>query len=387
MNVLWRYGPIGLNLKSPLDYLLLPNHMNSEKIGVALIGTGFGQKVHLPALRANPNIEVVAVYHRDRTTAETIAKTHNIPHAYTTVPDTINCPEVQAVTIATPPFLHYDMAKAALNAGKHILLEKPITLNEAQAQELYELATEKKLIATMNFEFRYIPSWQRLSELLNDGYVGNVRYAKVDWLVSSRADANRPWNWYAQNDLGGGALGAIGSHAFDYITWLLGDIKRVSARLSTSILQRPDPLDNNQLKSVTADDTCNILLELGSQVPVQVCLSSVAMQGRGHFIEIYGDRGTLVLGSDNQKDYVHGFKLLGSQNNEPLQELVIPASLEFSKTYDDGRIAPIARVVDAWVQAIQTGKPMSPSLKDGVISQRIMDACHRSNDTDRWVTL
>ena len=365
----------------------LSNYMNLEKIGVALIGTGFGQKVHLPALRANPNIEVVAVYHRDRTTAETIAKTHNIPHAYTTLQDIINLPDVQAVTIATPPFLHYDMAKAALNAGKHILLEKPTTLNEAQAQELYELATEKNLIATMNFEFRYIPAWQRLSELLNDGYVGNIRYAKVDWLVSSRADANRPWNWYAQKDLGGGALGAIGSHAFDYITWLLGDVKRVSARLSTSILQRPDPIENNQLKSVTADDTCNILLELGSQVPVQVCLSSVAMQGRGHFIEIYGDRGTLILGSDNQKDYVHGFKLLGSQNNEPLQELIIPASLEFAKTYDDGRIAAIARVVDAWVHAIQTGNPMSPSLKDGVVSQRIMDACHRSNDTDRWVTL
>ncbi|MCY7408044.1 MAG: oxidoreductase, partial [Alkalinema sp. CAN_BIN05] len=78
---------------------------------------------------------------------------------------------------------------------------------------------------------------------------------------------------------------------------------------------------------------------------------------------------------------------LGSQNNEPLQELVIPSSLEFTKTYDDGRIAPIARVVDAWVQAIQTGKPMSPSLKDGVVSQRIMDACHISNDTDRWVTV
>jgi predicted dehydrogenase len=362
-------------------------HMNSEKIGVALIGTGFGQKVHLPALRANPNIEVVAVYHRDHTTAETIARTHNIPNACTTVQEIIDRPEVQAVTIATPPFLHYDMAKAALNAGKHILLEKPTTLNATEAQELYELATEKNLMAAMNFEFRYIPTWQRLSELLSDGYVGNVRYAKVDWLVSSRADANRPWNWYAQSDLGGGALGAIGSHAFDYITWLLGDIKRVSARLSTSILQRPDPFDNNQLKPVTADDTCNILLELGSQVPVQVCLSSVAMQGRGHFIEIYGDRGTLVLGSNNQKDYVHGFKLLGSQNNQPLQELVIPSSLEFAKTYDDGRIAPIARVVDAWVHAIQTGEPMSPSLKDGVVSQQIMDACHRSNDTDRWVTL
>ncbi len=361
--------------------------MKSEKIGVALIGTGFGQKVHLPALQANPFVEVRAVYHRDADRAKTIAKSNNIPHACTTIEEILALKEIQAVSISTPPFLHYEMAKAALNAGKHIFLEKPTTLNASQAQELYELSKHQNLIAAMNFEFRYIPSWQRLSELLKEQYVGNIRYAKVDWLVSSRANATRPWNWYAQKDCGGGALGAIGSHAFDYITWLLGDVKRISARLSTSILERPDPASNHQLKPVTADDTCNILLELAGQVPVQVCLSSVAMQGRGHFVEIYGDRGTLVLGSDNQKDYVHGFKLLGSQNNEPLQELEIPDRLAFAKTYEDGRIAPIARVVDQWIHSIQTGETNAPSLKEGVTSQIIMDACHQSNETDRWVTI
>jgi predicted dehydrogenase len=361
--------------------------MHSEKIGVALIGTGFGQKVHLPALRSNPHVEVRAIYHRDPDRAAAIAHQHNIPNACSTIDEILALRDIQAVSISTPPFLHYEMAKAALNAGKHILLEKPTTLNASQAQELANMAKNQNLIATMNFEFRYIPAWQRLSELLQEQYVGNIRYAKVDWLVSSRSDATRPWNWYAQKACGGGALGAIGSHAFDYVTWLMGDVKRVSARLSTSITERPDPSENNNLKPVTADDTCNILLELDGQVPVQVCLSSVAMQGRGHFVEIYGDRGTLVLGSDNQKDYVHGFKLLGSQNNQPLQELEIPDRLAFTKTYDDGRIAPIARVVDQWVHGIQTGETHSPSLKEGVVSQLIMDACHQSHETDRWVTI
>ncbi len=361
--------------------------IHSEKIGVALIGTGFGQKVHLPALRSNPHLEVRAVYHRDSDKATEIAHQHNIPKACSTIDEILSLSEIHAVSISTPPFLHYDMAMTALNAGKHIFLEKPTTLNASQAIELAHLAETQNLIATMNFEFRYIPAWQRLSELLQEHYVGNIRYAKVDWLVSSRADASRAWNWYAQKPLGGGALGAIGSHAFDYIIWLMGDIQRVSARLSTSIHERPDPNENNQLKPVTADDTCNILLELMGQVPVQVCLSSVAMQGRGHFVEIYGDRGTLILGSDNQKDYVHGFKLLGSQNNEPLQELAIPDRLAFTQIYDDGRIAPIARVVDQWISSIQTGQPSSPSLQDGIVSQVIMDACHLSNETDRWVTI
>ncbi len=164
-------------------------------------------------------------------------------------------------------------------------------------------------------------------------------------------------------------------------------MRSVSARLSTAIPERPDPLAGNQLKPVTSDDTCNILLELDDRIPVQVCLSSVAMQGRGHFIEIYGDRGTLVLGSDNQKDYVHGFVLKGSQNGEPLQALDIPDRLEFPQVYDDGRIAPIVRVIDQWVQSIETGTAIGPSLKEGIYSQRIMDACHRSNETHQVIAI
>jgi predicted dehydrogenase len=358
-----------------------------DKIGVALVGTGFGQKVHLPALQAHGRIEVAAVVNRDRSRAEAIAATHGIPQACTCLEDAIALPSVQAVSISTPPFLHYDMAIAALNAGKHILLEKPTTLNQSQAQTLYDLAKQKNLAATMNFEFRYIPAWQRTWELLQENYVGTVRYVKVDWLVASRADSSRPWNWYAQKDQGGGALGAIGSHAFDYITWLFGEIRSVSARLTTAIPSRPDPVENNVLKPVTSDDTCNILLELSNQVPVQVSLSSVALQGRGHFVEIYGDRGTLILGSDNLADYVHGFTLRGSQNGQPLETLEIPDRLAFSKTWTDGRIAPIVRVIDRWVASMDAGEMLTPSLKEGVYSQQLMDACHRSNETNQVIYL
>ena len=129
-------------------------------IGVALVGTGFGLKVHLPALRAHPRIEVVTVVNRDLARAEAIAQAHGIPHFCSTIEAAIARANVQAVSISTPPFLHYDMAIAALNANKHVFLEKPTTLNESQAKTLYNLAKQKNLAATMNFEFRYIPAWQ-----------------------------------------------------------------------------------------------------------------------------------------------------------------------------------------------------------------------------------
>lgn len=359
--------------------------MQQSEIGVAIVGTGFGQKVHIPGFQAHHRTRVVAVYHRDLAKAQAIAQTHSIPQACSTLEEVVAMPEVQGVSISTPPFLHYPMAKIVLNAGKHLLLEKPTALNVAEAKELQALALEKGAVTTMNFEFRCIPTWMRLSELLREGYVGQIRLIKVDWLVPSRADASSPWNWYAQMDQGGGVLGAIGSHAFDYLSWLFGPIKGLSASLRVTIPERPDPQSNGQLKPVDAEDTCLLMLELADGVPCQMSLSSATYQGRGHWLEVYGDRGTLILGSNNQKDYVHGFQLWGSQKGEPLTELEIPQNLEFPKTWNDGRIAPFVRIVDRWVQGIDQGTAISPSLQEGVYSQLLMDLAHQSNATGTWV--
>ena len=358
--------------------------MNND-IGVAVIGTGFGEKIHIPGFQEHPKTQVVAVYNRDLEKAKAIASTHNIAQACDRLQDTLSLPDVTAVSISTPPFLHYEMAKLALQAGKHILLEKPMTLTAEEARELYQLAAAKNVVAMMDFEFRFIPAWQLLAEYLAQGYVGQKRLVKIDWLVSSRADASRPWNWYAQKDKGGGALGAVGSHAFDYISWLFGSVGRLSAQLSTAIPKRPDPTSNGQLKPVDADDTCLVMLELADGTPCQMTISSVTYQGRGHFVEVYGDRGTLVLGSENQKDYVHGFHLKAAPVGKPLSEVEIPNRLIFPRNYSDGRLAPFIRVVDEWVKGIEAGKEMTPSFKEGVYSQLLMDLTHQSHETGTWV--
>jgi len=360
--------------------------MTPSTIGVALVGTGFGQKIHLPGLQTHHRTEVVAIYHRDLQKARSIATAHQVPHACHALDALLSLPEVQAVSISTPPFLHYEQAKAVLQAGKHLLLEKPTALNAREALELYQLARAQQVITALDFEFRFVPAWQYLAELLAEGYVGQKRFVKVDWLVPSRADASRPWNWYAQKAQGGGALGAIGSHLFDYIAWLFAPIQRLCGRLSTTIATRPDPA-TGEMKPVDADDTCTLILELVDGTLCQAALSAVTYQGRGHWVEVYGDRGTLILGSDNQKDYVHGFRLWGSQAGQPLTELEIPDRLQFPQTYEDGRLAPFIRVVDRWVQSIDQAKVLGPSLREGVYSQLLMDLTHESNQTGTWVNV
>jgi predicted dehydrogenase len=355
-------------------------------LGVAVVGTGFGQKVHIPGFQAYPGTKVVAVYHRDLEQAQVIAQSHNIPYACNQISHILDLPEVQAVSIATPPFCHYEMATAVLQAGKHLLLEKPTALNASQAKELYQLALAKEVVATLDFEFRFVPGWQLFAELLSQGYVGSKRLIRIDWLGSSRANAERPWNWYSRKDQGGGALGSLGSHAFDYIHWLFGSVRRLNAHLNTAIHQRPDPM-TGELKPVDSDDTCMIMLELADGTPCLVSISSVVHAHRTHWLEVYGDQGTLILGSENQKDYIHGFRVWSSQPGKPLSEIEIPNRLLFPKNYADGRISAFIRVVEQWVQGIERKEALIASLREGVYSQLLMDLSHYSNETSAWVDI
>jgi predicted dehydrogenase len=353
-------------------------------INIAVVGTGFGQKVHIPAFQNSQSTTVVAIYNRDLSKAQQIAATHHIPYAADSLDQIIARPDVQAVSLSTPPFLHYEMAQTILNAGKHLLLEKPTTLTAAEAKALYHLAQRQQVQATLNFEFRFVPAWMHLKHLLAQNYVGDARLIKVDWLVGGRADPTQPWSWHVSKELGGGSLGALGSHTFDYIAWLFGPVRRLSAQLITTINQRPDP-QTGRAKLADADDTCALTLELVSGTMCQVSISATTYAGRGHWLEVYGDRGTLILGMNTPHDYIHGFELQGSQSGAKLETITIPSFLEFQTTYADGRIAPTQRVIEHWVEMIHSGQSKAPTLRDGVYSQLLMDLAHQSHQQQSWV--
>ena len=350
------------------------------QIGVAVVGTGFGQKVHIPGLQAHPQTEVVAVWNRDRAKAQSVADDCKAKFASDRLSEVLAQEAVQAVTLATPPFAHYEMAKEIIQAGKHLLLEKPVTLSVDEAKELQKMAAEKGVVVVPDFEFRYIPEWQHFAELLDQDAVGKKRLIKIDWLAGSRANPQRAWNWYAQKKLGGGVLGSIGSHTFDYVNWLFGPAQSISATLSTSIAQRPD-LDTKEMKAVDSDDVCAIALTLKDGTLCQITLSAVSYAGRGHWIEVYGEKGTLVMGNASQTDYVNGFKVFFSEAGGEPQAMPTPERLAFPKVYSDGRIAPFVRVVDHWTRCIETGRLSAPSMDEGVYSQLLMDLTHQSHES------
>ncbi len=278
----------------------------------------------------------------------------------------------------------------ALEAGKHLLLEKPVSLTAEEVAELHRLSLKKNLSVAVDFEYRAVPLFMQAKKILSEGEVGTPWLVKLDWLMSSRADQSRPWNWYSEANLGGGVTGALGTHAFDMLHWLIGPTASISALLSTSIKERQDPKSGIN-REVNSDDVSLAQLQLirendGSLVPAHVSLSAVTRHGRGCWLEVYGNNGTLILGSENQKDYVHGFGLWFAKKGEPIHSISPDQKFNFSKTWADGRIAPVARIQDWWAESINSGSPMVPGLTEGWASQNVCDKLQFSAQTGEKIS-
>ena len=172
-------------------------------------------------------------------------------------------------------------------------------------------------------------------------------------------------------------IGALGTHAMDILAWLIGPLSQVQALNATSIQERPLP--EGGMAAVDSEDVSLIQARLQWQgradrlVPAQINLASVARHGRGCWLEVYGSEGSLILGSSNQKDYVHGFELQHAVAGESLRAIAADADLAFEATWADGRIAPVARLQGWWAESIRSGRPMIPGLAEGVASRKACD--------------
>ena len=349
---------------------------------IAIAGLGFGESVHIPASLSNKNIELVGLWHPRLERLKEACNKHNL-HPFEKWEDLLTDSKIEGIIIATPPEPRFELALKAIKSGKHLLLEKPTCSNSGEVSELQRNALKRNLKIAVDYEYRAVPLFIQAKRIIEQENIGEPHFIKLDWLMSSRANPKRPWNWYSDRDSGGGVLGSLGTHAFDMIHWLIGPTHSLSAINSTSIKERFCQ-QSKTMKKVTSEDVSISQLQIiscyNNLIPCQVNLSAVTKQSKGFSLEIYAKNGTLILSSDNQKDYVHGFSLWYSRNGEVLKNIQPDSDLSFSKIWTDGRIAPVARIQSCWAQSIKEGTPVIPGLAEGFASQIVCDKIKESND-------
>jgi predicted dehydrogenase len=338
--------------------------MTTLRVGV--IGTGFARQVQIPAFAAHPRVRVVAVASATPGKAARVAAEFGILRAFDDWRELVRT-DLDLVSITPQPSTHHEMVLAAAAAGRHILCEKPMAINAAEAEEMLAAARRAGIVHVIDHELRFNPNRRTVKALIDDGFIGRPRHALITVVGTGRSDPNRPWTWWADAAQGGGLLGAQGSHQIDLLRYWLGDVEAVSGTVESFIPERPF---EGRMRRVTSDDFTSFVLRFRSGAVGVVVLSVVAAHAEGPRIELWGDDGTLRLDARE--------RLWGARPGEDWRELTQPETVEAPPGMDYGPLWGLSfvRITDHLVSAILDGASITPAatFEDGLAVQRVMDA-------------
>jgi predicted dehydrogenase len=353
------------------------------ELRVGVVGTGFGKRVHVPGFQAAGGWRVAAVCSADLGRAKEAADECGADHAYDDFEELAASPDVDVVSVATPPKLHATVTEAALRHGKHVVTEKPFAMNSAEARRLVELAEGAGVVAAIVHEMRYLPLRLHLRDVVASGFLGEVRTVVATVLADYAVNPSMEPYYYGWVNLraeAGGYLNSLLSHHIDLTRFTFGELHDVSGRVATTHPQRPvlpwdyrdgDPIGPDTetvgMRDVDADDTAAMTARLDNGAVVVLGGSWAVSGGAGARVEAYGSEGTLLLDGTGLK----GLRA-GSSGWEPLP---LPDDLQAAVPaghYMVPFFAALARDVRAAILG-EAGRSTYPTFHDGLRVQEITD--------------
>jgi predicted dehydrogenase len=360
--------------------------MSMNQGGVGIIGTGWGARVQVPAFRA-AGLEVVALAGSQAHKTQRIAAELDIPYATDQWQSLLQDDNVAVVSIVTPPSLHCDMSIAALQAGKHVICEKPMACSATEARIMRQVAqAHPQAIALIDHELRFLPAVQAARQMVAHGKIGTLRHAEVRFVNNSRANRQRVWNWWSDSSQGGGVLGAISSHQIDTLRYMLSDeVIAVQGYLNTFVKERPQAPNSTTMREVTSEDFAAFHLQFAHGGIAHVTASMIARTDEPQSITLYGDAGTLR--------FVAG-RLSFAAPDDAFEDCTpphtIPIAEHISKLYPDFAEATVytGYALRAALAGEREALADAATFADGLRVQQVLDAVRQSsNAAQGWVSL
>lgn len=379
-----------------------------NKINTAVLGAGFMGKVHTEQIRRLGNVEIVALAAVSEEEAASFGKAYGIQRTTADWKSLLADPSIQAVHICTPNVLHYPMAKAALEAGKAVLCEKPLTMSSAEARELVDLAAAKNLPNCVNHNLRYYPVVQHVRQMIAKGELGDILIVQgtyyQDWLLY-----DTDYNWRVERAHNGAlrAMGDIGSHWMDMIQHLSGQkITSLCADLQTFHKSRKKP--NKAVETFTGkklapedytdipmdtDDFGSVLLRLGDRTRGCFSVSQMSAGCKNRFNwEIFGTKKGVGWNQERPDELWIG------ERNEPNRILIKdPSMLDpkaatfadlpggHSEGYDDAHKQVYKRF---YAKVADPNAPVDyPTFADGLWGMICLEKVLESATNGKWVNV
>jgi len=372
-----------------------------SRLGIAIVGTGMIGAVHRrAAIMAGAEVRGIAASSPER--AKQVAKDWNAPRAYRDIEELVTDPEVQLVHVCTPNHLHRPMAQAALEAGKHVICEKPLATSLEDAAALTALASAKGAVATVPFVYRYHPVVREARARIQQGEIGPLRLIHgsylQDWLLDPASN-----NWRVDPALGGASrvFADIGSHWCDLVEWVTGErFAEVSSVFETVIGERAavsaqsfaTPAAGGAMQAVASEDVAAAMFKTEQGTLASLTVSQVSAGRRNRlWFEIDGAKASVAFDQEHSERLWVGYpdqreeifvRGPGAGSAEQRRLSVLPAG--HAQGYDGCFEAFIA---DTY-RAIQAERPDGlPTFEDGLRSALIVERVIASAKTRAWTPI
>lgn len=265
--------------------------------------------------------------------------------------------QVQVVSLSVPPSVQPRLICQAAQHGKHVFCEKPLGIGLLECREAVREVEEAGIQGSVNYFFPRLHAWRVAKQHWEA--LGPLRHGHLTWFIRSRAFEAGAHHWKTLRDQGGGTLYNFVSHAFFTLEWFFGPIATVFARET----QFPDP----QLQA-----GLHLILGLDSGASLSVNVAADAIQGSGHRLEAYGEKGSLSL-HNNSGDFARGFELSVADTRGARVVALDPLAGQ-----GDGRLEVTKDLIGDFVDRLGSEQPVWPNLRDGLRVQRLLEAARRS---------
>lgn len=361
----------------------------ADGLGVAVVGHSFMGRAHSNAWRnlgafypAAPAVRQQVLIGRDPSRVAASAEQLGWRESATDWRAVLERDDIQVVDVCAPGHLHAEIGLAALRAGKHVLVEKPLANTVAEAEALVQAATAARahgVQAMVGFNYRRVPALVLARRLVREGRIGTVRQARLSYLQDWLGDPAAPMTWRLRAETAGsGALGDLGSHLVDQLRHLLDqEVAEVRGRLHTFVQQRPGP---DGAEPVTVDDAAWATLTTEGGVVASLEVSRTATGRKNALgIELYGSRGALAFDLERLNELVvedasapGRRRVLVTDPDQPYLDAWWPPGhvLGWDHTFT-------TQAAD-FVTAIATGATPTPGFTDGLAVQRVLAAIETS---------
>lgn len=354
--------------------------MALSEVRVGIVGTGgFANQVHMPGYDAHPKAKIAGVCDILSDRAKAASEKFGADIVTEDYNDLVTRDEIDAVDIVTPNVVHVPAALAAIKAGKHVICEKPLAMNVAEAQTLISAANETGAKTGVNFSYRGHPAARYTKDLIAEGQIGEIFHITAFYMQGWLVNPMSPMVWRLQKEMTGtGCLGDLASHIIDLTMWFAdAKISSVVGDMNRFMDVRPLP-DGSGTGEVDVDDACDFLARFENGA-MGTYVSSRYGTARGNYqrIEVYGDKGALVYTWEDRRNIQ--VSLGDDAKRYKWNTIPVPDSY----TTRDGGMGWTENVSN-FIDAIIEDKKMSPNFQDGLYNQAVLDAVADSVETGSW---